>query len=272
MFRFDFRYNFAFEPKSTSEVSLMCTGDESCGNGGLFGALFPGKGEVGAFRVLRYLFNHDEKFRSTFLSSLFSEKDCKELATADAKMKLEVFINETDENFGRIDAVIDGQNFVIAIEGKFGASFQTRQLERYGDWLVKRDVKHPWLIVITPKSRPVDVPLIVEGINTNVVHWECLVRQFREYIGKQESEKSDSKHLILEWLCFLETLCGTYDWNNVPDDPSQFTQEKMLEFLNAAHPLFSDTRYELCEKKLWWWHRSSKLRVFASRTSKRRLL
>jgi hypothetical protein len=144
--------------------------------------------------------------------------------------------------------VICGTTFVFAIEGKFGADFQPRQLERYQSWLTAQQKDHKLLIVITPKSHQGHAKDQALASNATVVDWESLVEHVCRDLIKTEAVDSLSDHLVVEWLSFVKTLCVTYKWEDLPENWPILTQKEMLAFLNAAHPLFSDTRYELCEK------------------------
>jgi len=238
----------------------------------MFETLFPGRGEIGAFRGMKFLFDKSKPFREMLLQRLTeclggNEGPVILQMPETPKMQLEVTIDPTiaHETYGRIDAVIRGENFLVAIEGKFGAIFQLDQPERYREWVENQPEQHKALIVIVPENRLGQIP--VDGGNEIAranLSWQEI------WAGLSQYELKDlSLHVIQdEWVDFLKDLCQDYDWAAAPQCFGE-RDTSVDAFLVAAYELLRDERYDFVHQKLDPWGYSRGYRLFDRSRSSR---
>jgi hypothetical protein len=199
-----------------------------CGGMNLFDQIQGLSGENLTSELLRYLMVTSPEVKSCVIRK-FSEKSPTGpiLSNYRFSCESEYGTRDDDENYGRLDFLIETDNAIIGIENKLNAVFQEGQPEKYLKSLVKinnafREIRPnitPILFILCPESRMSDAKLAEKrcgetnpDVKVGILTWESLLAS----LGRLDLQHNNSASIILrEFVQYVESEISFFsDYEN----------------------------------------------------------
>lgn len=202
-------------------------------------------GEPLTSAVLKYLFINSSVFRDLFLQRIVSMFPPSRLATFSQGIHCST---EVVTDAGRLDLLIEGDNFVIGIENKLWAPAQVGQPGKYRAFLSRRaldrftDGAAHRIIVLAPQKRDKEIYRLLADQSLENVAFPIWWQQILDDLNHVESEESASLRAVARFLReFVRPIIEGFDSLNIPKEQIVGRQ------IAINNPYQRDLLYRLCD-------------------------